>query len=144
MDVDPATFSTTQGSRITLSLTNLQWSDDGLTPPPFYALDGRLMVDIDGKSFFDALILPLELDEQLARWQALIKSYILQTFTYTSIEYDEGPLLVFQQLAPTTWTLVSPWEEHPAPKDLSLQHLIDLTQTFHAVLSQELAERYQR
>lgn len=128
----------------TLSLTNLQWSDDGLTPPSFYALDGRLVVDIDGQGFFDAVILPLELGEQLARWYALVKSNIVQTFTYNSIESDEGPLLVFQQFAPATWTLVSPWEERPAPKDLALQHLIDLTQTFHALLSQGLAERYQR
>jgi len=129
---------------MTLSLTNLQWSDDGLTPTPFYALDGRLVIDIDGKGFFDAVILPLELGEQLARWQALVKFNIVQTFTYHSIECDEGPLLIFRQLTPTSWTLVSPWEEHPAPRDLPLQHLIDLTQTFQALLSQWRAARHQR
>lgn len=128
-----------ESERVELLLTELEWTGEHPLPRPFYMLDGRLTIRLDGRLFFDAVILPLELSQQLAQWQALLKYNIVKNFIYSSIEADENVLLEFRQVTPEQWAAFSPWQEFKAPHNLTLEELVHAAQSFQDFLGQALA-----
>lgn len=120
--------------RVEFILSELQWLGNVPSPDQFHALDGRLIIRIDDRLFFDGWILPLELSGVVVRWQALVSYGIAKTLTYTSVDEDEDPLLEFRSVTPETWTIRSPWQEMDAPDDLTVEQLLRAVEDFQNTL----------
>lgn len=94
---------------MSIEYTDLKLGRIKLGPQLFSEIEGKLTIYIKGHVFFsEDNILILEFSKILNDW-ILNPS---DTFSYYSMDYEEGPILMFRKINLTKWEISSIWENN--------------------------------
>jgi hypothetical protein len=94
-------------------------------------IEGKLVVSAhDGIVFEDNYVLLLELGSQLSNWLSACKVGQICDFRYQTIDYDEGPILLFLRRDGNKFTIDSPWKQFESTVEVDSVALMRAVEVF--------------
>lgn len=106
-------------------------------------IEGKLKIHIGEILFFeDEYLLLLEFAVDLQKWLNNINNGNYEDFTYTTMDYDEGPILEFKKTNKKSWYINSVWSSLQNGLEVELNQLIESAKLFLIEIDKDLFELY--
>ena len=107
-------------------------------------IEGRLIVSVGQCVFLNEEgMLILELASALIRWIKKIKSGMKDDFFYESMDYEDQPILAFQQNSDSSWRIYSVWQEADCDDTFSLKEIIISAKKYIVELTDCLKDNFE-